>query len=293
MVEGIIIKGIGGFYYVKTNNGIYECRARGVFREDNITPLIGDKVKIRVNDLDKTGYVEEVMERKTELIRPPVANITQAVVVMSAKDPSLNLWLLDRFLVLSEEQNLNVVIVINKIDLDNSSFVEDIYKIYTDIGYKVILSSCKLNRGIHELKEALKDEITVFAGPSGVGKSSVLNEIQPNLKLETSEISKKTKRGRHTTRHVELIELEIGGYVLDTPGFSSLELDFIKKEEEVQYYFKEIRKYSNRCKFNSCLHFKEPNCEVKNQVESENISRERYKNYLNFLEEIKRHNRRY
>lgn len=293
MLEGIIVKGIGGFYYVKTHKGVYECRARGVFREDKITPLIGDKVKIRENDLDKTGYVEEVMKRTTELIRPPVANITQAVVVMSAKEPSLNLWLLDRFLVLSGEQNLNIAIIINKTDLDDGSDIEAIYETYTDIGYKVILYSTISNIGIEELGKVLKDETTVFAGPSGAGKSSILNTIQPNLKLETGEISKKTKRGKHTTRHVELVELNIGGYVLDTPGFSSLNLDFIKKEEDLQHYFKEIKKYSDSCKFNSCLHLKEPSCEIKKQVELGNMSEERYKNYLNFMEEVKRNARRY
>ncbi|MBW4828634.1 MAG: ribosome small subunit-dependent GTPase A [Clostridiaceae bacterium] len=293
MVEGIIIKGIGGFYYVKTDTGIYECRARGVFRENKITPLIGDRVKIRENNLDMTGYVEEIMERKTELIRPPVANVTQAVIVMGVKSPSLNLWLLDRFLVLAEEQKLNVVILINKIDLDNNSIAKNIYKTYSSMGYKVILSSCTLNKGVDILKEVLKDEVTVFAGPSGVGKSSVLNKVQPNLKLKTGEISEKTKRGKHTTRHVELIELDVGGYVLDTPGFSSLKLDFIETENELQHYFKDIRKYSDHCKFNSCLHVKEPDCEVKKQLELGNISEERYNNYLNFLDEVKRNTRRY
>ena len=293
VIEGIIVKGIGGFYYVKTDTGIYECRARGVFRENKITPLIGDRVKIRENNLDMTGYVEEIMERETELIRPPVANVTQAVIVMSVKSPSLNLWLLDRFLVLAEEQKLNVVIVINKIDLDNNSIGKNIYENYSNMGYKVILSSCTLNKEIDTLKEVLKDEVTVFAGPSGVGKSSILNRIQPNLKLKTGEISEKTKRGKHTTRHVELIELDAGGYVLDTPGFSSLKLDFIETEGELQQYFKDIRKYSGHCKFNSCLHVKEPDCEVKKQLELGNISKERYNNYLNFLDEVKRNTRRY
>lgn len=293
MVEGIIVKGVGGFYYVKTDTGIYECRARGVFRENKITPLIGDRVKIRENNLDMTGYVEEIMERKTKLIRPPVANVTQAVIVMSVKSPSLNLWLLDRFLVLAEEQKLNVVMVINKIDLDNNSIGKNIYETYSNMGYKVILSSCALNKELDTLKEVLKDEVTVFAGPSGVGKSSILNRIQPNLKLQTGEISDKTKRGKHTTRHVELIELDIGGYVLDTPGFSSLKLDFIRIEGELQRYFKDIRKYSEHCKFNSCLHVKEPACEVKKQLELGNISKERYNNYLSFLDEVKRNTRRY
>lgn len=287
MLEGIIIKGIGGFYYVKTNDGIIECRARGVFRERNITPLIGDKVLIRISKEDNTGYVEEILPRKSQLTRPPVANITQAIVIMSIKDPHINCWLLDRFLVMAEHENLNVKICLNKIDLASNEEIDLIDKIYNKTEYNIIKTSTKTNEGVSELKNLLKDNITAFAGPSGVGKSSLLNEIDPRLNLEIGEVSKKNTRGKHTTRHVELIDLDTNTYVLDTPGFSSINLDFIKSEIELGKYFKEIADYSNGCRFISCLHHKEPGCEVKEQVEEGNVSRSRYENYLLFLDEIK------
>lgn len=292
MLDGVITKGIGGFYYVKTKRGVYECRARGVFREENITPLVGDKVLIRESDSDKTGYVEEIFERKTELKRPPVANVSQAVIVASIKNPDPNLWLLDRFLVLAEGVGINIVIVINKVDLVDKNTIDSICKTYEKARYKVILTSSMTDEGIDELKETLKDNVTVFAGPSGVGKSSLLNKIQKKLELKTGEISNKTKRGKHTTRHTELLELEFGGYVLDTPGFSSLNLDFIEKEEDLKYYFKEIEEYSTQCKFTSCLHISEPGCQVREKVESGEIGKTRYENYLSFINEIKS-NRRY
>lgn len=287
MLEGVIIKGIGGFYYVKTREDIYECRARGIFREENITPLIGDKVLIRLSEEDNTGYIEKIFDRKSQLIRPPVANITQAIIVMSIKKPNINCWLLDRFLVMIEHKNLDIKICLNKIDLANEEDISLIEDIYSKAQYKIIKTSTKTGVGILELKESLKDNITVFAGPSGVGKSSLLNKINPRLKLETGNVSKKTTRGKHTTRHVELIDLDSRSYVLDTPGFSSLNMDFIEEDVELSRYFREIHEYSHRCKFIGCLHDREPNCEVKKQVEEGNISRERYENYLQFLEEIK------
>ncbi|NLW23160.1 MAG: ribosome small subunit-dependent GTPase A [Tissierellia bacterium] len=285
MLEGIIVKGIGGFYYVKTKEGIFECRARGVFREENITPLIGDRVLIRVNQEDNTGYIEEIKSRKSQLVRPPVANITQIIIVMSIKKPDLNFWLLDRLLVLAEHEKLDINICLNKIDLANREIVAEICAIYHK--YRVIKTSVITGDGIEDLKEILKNNVTVFAGPSGVGKSSLLNRIKPGLKLKTSDVSKKTARGRHTTRHVELIELDSDSFVLDTPGFSSLDLDFIEREAELGEYFREFNTYSDKCKFVGCLHDKEPDCEVKRQVEAGNISPSRYNNYLQFLDEIK------
>ena len=287
MIEGIIIKGVGGFYYVKTQECIYECRARGVFREDNITPLIGDNVLIRISEEDDTGYIEKVMERKSQLIRPPVANVTQAIIVMSIKKPNINFWLLDRFIVMAEHQNLNIGICLNKMDISSEDEAKRIDKNYDKTKYPIIKTSTKTGEGIEDLKKFLKNNVTVFAGPSGVGKSSLLNAIHPGLELKTGDVSKKTTRGKHTTRHVELIEIDPQSYVLDTPGFSSLNLDFIRSEEELSQYFVEIYEYNDKCKFINCLHHKEPNCEVKRQVEKGNISLERYENYLQFLEEIK------
>lgn len=291
MIDGIIMKGIGGFYYVRTSNEIVECRARGIFREENLTPLVGDKVKIRINEEDNSGYIEEIYPRTSQLTRPPVANITQAIVVMSIKKPDINTWLLDRFLIMAEHENLEIIICINKCDLspDDGKTLKEIYE---KIGYKVINSSVKFDKGIDELKGVLKDNISVFAGPSGVGKSSLLNKINENFKLETGDVSAKTKRGKHTTRHVELFELHDNAYVLDTPGFSSLNLDFINDELEVRDYFKEILNFGQNCRFKSCLHVNEPDCEVKKALEEGLINKERYKNYLLFIDEIKK-NRRY
>lgn len=292
MLSGRIIKGIGGFYYVETEKGVYECKARGLFRKHNTIPLVGDKVLIRVSEEDNTGYIEEIMDRSSQLIRPPVANITQAIIVMSIKEPDINLWLLDRFLVMAEYEGLDTIICINKIDLTKNEELESIVNIYNKAGYSVVMTSAKTRDGIEELKRKLKNNITVFAGPSGVGKSSLLNKIDKRLGLETGEISKKTARGKHTTRHVELIDIGSNSYVLDTPGFSSLSLNFIKEEVQLSSCFREIDKYSHKCKFSGCLHYKEPGCEVKKQMELGNINKIRYENYINFLEEI-RNTRRY
>lgn len=287
MVDGIIVKGIGGFYYVKTEDRVIESRARGVFREEKITPLIGDRVRVRISDEDKSGYVEEIYERTSQLRRPPVANITQAIIVMSIKEPDINTWLLDRFLMMAEYENLEIIICLNKVDLDPRGALR-LKEIYEIAGYKVIETSTLSERGIDKLKDILKDNISVFAGPSGAGKSSLLNLVSPGFNLETGDISNKTKRGKHTTRHVELLELNKNSFVLDSPGFSSLNVDFIEEDNQIKDYFREISKYGENCRFNSCLHHNEPNCEVKRQVEEGNISRERYENYILFLDEIKK-----
>ncbi|MDR7869895.1 MAG: ribosome small subunit-dependent GTPase A [Tissierellaceae bacterium] len=291
MLEGIIIKGIGGFYYVKTDEGIIESRARGVFRDNNITPLVGDKVKIRISEEDGTGYVVDVEERKTQLLRPAVANVTQAIIVASIKNPNINTWLLDKFLLMAEYEGLDVVICLNKYDLDES-LSEKYREIYQKAGYKVMLTSCKLDIGINSLKEQLSNNISVFAGPSGVGKSSLLNKVDERLNLETGSVSNKTKRGKHTTRHIELLELSENSFILDTPGFSSLNLDFIEDETYVKKNFREINKYGTECRFLTCLHDKEPGCAVKEKVQEGIIDEERYNNYILLLNEV-RNIRRY
>jgi len=291
MLEGIIVKGIGGFYYVKTKEGIIESRARGVFRDEEITPLVGDRVKIRVSQEDGTGYIVDIEERKTQLLRPPVANVTQAIVVMSIKDPKINSWLLDKFLLMAEYEGLDVIICLSKYDLDKKK-AEYYADIYRRAGYRVILTSCKLGIGIEELRYSLKNNISVLAGPSGVGKSTLLNTIDSRFNLATGRVSSKTKRGRHTTRHIELLELDEDSYILDTPGFSSLNLDFIEDESQVRNYFREIHKHGGDCRFLSCLHHKEPNCAVKDRVEEGIIDKERYENYLLLLDEV-RNIRRY
>ncbi len=293
MIEGRIIKGIGGFYYVDTDNGLYECRARGIFRKNKITPLVGDFVKISVVDEEnKKGVVEEIAERETELVRPPIANVNKALIVFAVKNPTPHLSLLDRFIVLAERENLEIVIIFTKIDLDDDNTFEKIKNIYEPCGYKVIGVSNLEKKNIDKVKEELKDNTVVFAGPSGVGKSSLLNEIDKNFKLKTGDVSDKIKRGKHTTRHAELFELEFGGMVADTPGFSSLTLDDIE-DVDLKDYFIEFDNYDD-CKFGSrCIHQNEPNCAVKEAVENGEIPKERYESYIQLLNEIRQGKRRY
>ena len=294
MINGKIIKGIGGFYYVDTENGLYECRARGIFRKNKITPLVGDRVSISVVDEEnKKGVVEEIEERDTELVRPPIANVDKALIVFAIKNPSPNLSLLDRFIVLAEKENLEIVIVFTKVDLDtDGELLGELKDTYEVSGYKVISVSNKLKLNIDKIKEELKENTVVFAGPSGVGKSSLLNEVDKNFELKTGEVSDKIKRGKHTTRHAELLKLECGGMVADTPGFSSLTLDDID-ESELKEYFIEFDKY-DECRFGSrCIHENEPSCAVKEAVENGDISKKRYESYIQLLNEIRSGKRRY
>ena len=294
MINGKIIKGIGGFYYVDTEKGLYECRARGIFRKNKITPLVGDRVSISVVDEEnKKGVVEEIEERDTELVRPPIANVDKALIVFAIKNPSPNLSLLDRFIVLAEKENLEIVIVFTKVDLDaDGELLEELKSIYEVSGYKVIPVSNKLKLNIDKIKEELKENTVVFAGPSGVGKSSLLNEVDKNFELKTGEVSDKIKRGKHTTRHAELLKLECGGMVADTPGFSSLTLDDTD-ESELKEYFIEFDKYDD-CRFGSrCIHENEPSCAVKEAVENGEISKKRYESYIQLLNEIRSGKRRY
>ena len=294
MINGKIIKGIGGFYYVDTEKELYECRARGIFRKNKITPLVGDRVSISVVDEEnKKGVVEEIEERDTELVRPPIANVDKALIVFAIKNPSPNLSLLDRFIVLEEKENLEIVIVFTKVDLDtDGKLLDELKNIYEVSGYKVIPVSNKLKLNIDKIKEELKENTVVFAGPSGVGKSSLLNEVDKNFELKTGEVSDKIKRGKHTTRHAELLKLECGGMVADTPGFSSLTLDDID-ENELKEYFIEFDKY-DECRFGSrCIHENEPSCAVKEAVENGEISKKRYDSYIQLLNEIRSGKRRY
>ena len=293
MIEGRIIKGIGGFYYIETEKGLYECRARGIFRKNKITPLVGDFVKISVVDEDnKKGVVEEIQERKTELVRPPIANVNKALIVFAVKNPTPHLSLLDRFIVLAERENLEIVIILTKIDLDDDNTFEKIKNIYEPCGYKVIGVSNLENKNIDKVKEELKDNTVVFAGPSGVGKSSLLNQIDSNFQLKTGDVSDKIKRGKHTTRHAELFELKFGGMVAETQGFSSLTLDDIE-DIDLKDYFIEFEDYDD-CKFGSrCIHQNEPNCAVKEAVENGEIPKERYESYIQLLNEIRQGKRRY
>ena len=294
MIEGIITKGIGGFYYIDTDQGIYECRARGIFRKEKVTPLVGDNVKISIVDEEnKKGVLEEIKKRDTELVRPPISNVNKAIIVFAIKNPNPNLSLLDRFIVLAEREGLDIVIVLTKADLATDEELLKLKSIYQTSGYKVIPVSNESKINIDKVKEELKGNIVVFAGPSGVGKSTLLNNIDSKFQLQTGEVSDKIKRGKHTTRHAELLKLECGGMVADTPGFSSLTLDDIE-EDELKEYFIEFDEFSDECKFGGrCMHENEPICGVKEGVNENKIAKERYESYLQLLKEKRQSKRRY
>src|SRR5690606_32702017 len=293
MPEGKIIKSLSGFYYVKSEQGIVQCRGRGVFRKREITPLVGDMVEF-IAENDREGYIIGIKERVNELVRPPISNVDQAILVFSTKNPDFSHHLLDRFLVMIESKRIDTIIVSTKKDLLSEDELEEMIKYiedYRSIGYPTLFVSAKNKDGISELYPLIKEKVSVIAGQSGVGKSTLLNALRPDLNLETKEISKHLGRGRHTTRHVELLEIE-GGYVADTPGFSSL--DFIDIEmEDLSFCFPEMRERLNDCKFRGCLHDKEPQCAIKAAVNEGEIANYRYENYLSFLNEIRNRKPRY
>ena len=287
MIQGIIIRGVGGNYYVDTDNGLIECRARGLFRNQNIKPLVGDRVLIRLTEENnKYGYIEEIQERKNEMKRPLVANIDQIIIVFAVKNPEPSFLLLDKLLIASEINNLKPIICFNKADLVDNSYLEKFKCIFLNTNYKVIFTSKYNTQLLEGFEDILKDKVTLFAGPSGVGKSSLMNAIDSGFELKTGEISEKLKRGKHTTRHAEIYKLSFGGFVVDTPGFSSFDINEIEFDELTDFY-PEIKIFSDDCKFSNCVHNKEPNCAVKKAVENKEISEIRYNNYIKILEEIK------
>lgn len=294
MLKGRIMKGIGGFYYIDTENGLYECKARGIFRKDKVTPLVGDDVEIQILDEEsKKGVIEKIFDRKSELIRPSIANVDTAVIVFAAKDPDPSFSLLDRFIVLAEKENLDIIICINKVDADEGKAFERVKETYEKCGYQIIAISTFTGEGLGELREAIQGRTVVFSGPSGVGKSSILNSIDKNLRLKTGDISKKLGRGKHTTRHAELLRLDEHTTVADTPGFSSLTVNHIE-ERELKEYFIEFTKYEEECRFfTDCIHESEPGCAVKEAVENGEISQIRYESYIQLINEIRDSNRRY
>ena len=287
-MKGKIIKGIAGFYYIYAENDeVYECKAKGIFRKDNRKPLVGDNVEIEVLDeQEKEGSVTAILPRKNSLIRPAVANVDQAFVIFAMENPKPNFMLLDRFLIMMEKENVPAVICFNKKDLATEEELEFLYETYKSCGYQVILSSTFNGEGLEEIREMLKGKTTVVAGPSGVGKSSITNALQENVQMETGEISKKLKRGKHTTRHSQVIPVGKDTYLMDTPGFSSLYLTDIE-EQELKDYFPEFREYENQCRFQGCRHIHEPGCAVKEALNNHKISSLRYEDYLGLHEEIK------
>jgi ribosome biogenesis GTPase / thiamine phosphate phosphatase len=290
MEHGIITKGIAGFYYVKLEEGnIVECKARGRFRKEGISPVVGDRVLVELIDQDH-GTISEIEERKTLIIRPLVANVDQAIVVFAVKKPDINFTLLDKLLISIEHYNLDTIICFNKNDLDDDKSFDYAAEIYRNIGYKVIRTNGLLGDGIEEIKCEIEGKISVFAGPSGVGKSTISNKLQNAIKMETGEISQKISRGKHTTRHAELIEVNSNTFIVDTPGFSSLDLDFINPED-LDYVFKEFRRYLGECKYTSCFHHKEQSCRIKEEVEKGNIPAQRYDAYVDILSELQKNRR--
>ncbi|NLZ39381.1 MAG: ribosome small subunit-dependent GTPase A [Firmicutes bacterium] len=289
-MRGIIVRAVGGFFDVRTaEEKEYRCRARGRFKKSDTGIYVGDYVRF-TRLTDREGVLEEIEPRRSLMIRPPIANINQVVIVCAPQEPPLSLQLLDRLLVLAANQQLRAVICINKTDLLHAdlSYLQDIY--VETAGCTVLFTSAKYKKGIEQLKKELAGYLSVFAGQSGAGKSSLLNSLQLGLKLKTGRVSTKSKRGRHTTRHVELIPLPDGGFVADSPGFSQLKLTGIKSDE-LDNFFPEFVKVKAKCRFLSCMHAEEPDCAVKAAVEAGIIARSRYEHYLFFLNEIREQER--
>ena len=293
-MQGKIIKGIAGFYYIETHDArIYECKAKGIFRKDNVKPLVGDNVMIDIIDEEnKKGNITKILPRKNRLLRPPVANVDQAVILFAIVKPDPNYNLLDRFLIMMRQQNLPVIICFNKQDIATQEEQQELYNAYEKCGYKVLFISVKEEKGLDELKELLRGKTTTLAGPSGVGKSSLLNKLVPDALMQTGELSRKIDRGKNTTRHSELFfvsELSEGEdetYLFDTPGFTSLNLNDVTTDNLMQYY-PEFEEFEPECRFGGCSHIAEPDCGVKNALSEGKISAVRYENYKIIYEDLK------
>ena len=292
-MHGKIIKGIAGFYYVYSEENpdkcgkIYECKAKGVFRKDNIKPLVGDDVQMDVLEEEKlTGNIVKILPRRNQLIRPAVANIDQALVIFAIVKPEPNFNLLDRFLIMMEQQGLNSIICFNKQDIATQEEKEELRRSYETCGYRVLFVSARENEGMEELKALLHGRTTAVAGPSGVGKSSIINCLNPEAGMATGDISKKIARGKHPTRHSEIIALHEDTYIMDTPGFTSLRL-FDMEKEELQGYYPEFARYEAYCRFAGCAHISEPGCGVKEALEAGKISQVRYHNYKLLYQELR------
>ncbi len=284
-MKGLIIKGIGGFYYVKTANGIFQAKGRGIFKKRGLTLAVGDQVDIEVLE-DGNAVINSVEERKNQFIRPPIVNVDNFVVVFAIKNPKPNFSIVDKFLIMAEQHGIQPIICVNKSDLADDEERKEIEAIYKDI-YPVIFVSGKTGEGIDALKKEIGTHKIAFAGPSGVGKSTITNKIIPEANMETGDISSKTNRGKHTTRHVEIFETAEGGMVFDTPGFTSF--DILEADEaELMDYYPEIAELKGQCKFDNCFHLKEPLCRVREAVEEGKIHKVRYESYVANMEELKK-----
>lgn len=286
MIDGRIIKGIGGFYYVETTDAIYECKARGIFRKQGISPLVGDTVKISVN-VNAENTIDDIIDRKNSLVRPPLANLDQLFIVASLVDPNINTTVIDRLIGIAELKNIEPIIVLTKIDLSQDA---EYYKnIYEKAGFKVILCDNNTGQGSDKVKELIKGNISAFSGNTGVGKSSLLNSIDSSLEISTGETSKKLGRGKHTTRHCELYKIN-GGYVADTPGFSYIELERYEKimKDDLPLCFREFEPFLEKCRFQTnCSHINDKGCAVVDAVNKGLISKERHQSYIDLYNEVK------
>ncbi len=290
-LEGRIISSIGGFYYVEAanleneENGVYECRARGIFRKNKISPLVGDRVLIDVLE-DKTGSVAAILERQNQLVRPPVANLEQLIIVISVADPSPVPLVIDQMIAIAEKNRIEPIVVINKVDLGDASVWENTYR---TAGFPVIVLSALDHESVEPLRRIMAGKISAFTGNSGVGKSSLLNALYPAMELATGEISQKLGRGRHTTRTVTLYSLPEGGYIADTPGFSSLDMERAQPilKDELPDCFREFAEYIGECRFTSCAHVKEKECAIRQAVEEGKIPLSRYESYVALYEQVK------
>ena len=287
-MRGKIVKGISGFYYVHVaETGIYECKAKGIFRNQKIKPLVGDDVEIVVLDEEKRiGNVEKILPRTRELIRPAVANIDMALVIFAAAKPDPNFNLLDRFLCMMEYQKVPVTICFNKCDLVTEKQREVLRKIYEPAGYELLFTSAKTQENVEKLKSVLQGKMTAVAGPSGVGKSSLINDLQDAVQMQTGGISDKIERGKHSTRHSQIIPIAENTYILDTPGFSSMDLPGFSKEDLWTCYPEFVR-FEPECRFIGCSHIGEPDCGVKTALAEGKISQVRYDNYVQLYQEMK------
>ncbi|WP_252243631.1 MULTISPECIES: ribosome small subunit-dependent GTPase A [unclassified Clostridium] len=282
-MKGKIIKGIAGFYYVKVEENLIECKARGKFRHKDVKPMVGDNVVIQVEN-DK-GVIESIEKRSSELLRPAVANISLAFVVFAIKSPDINFDLLNKFLVLCEYNHIEAIVCLNKVDLVSEEERENVKKRINDIGYEVLYINAKEGLGTDILKEKINGNITVLCGPSGAGKSTLINKLTNKEHMLTGIVSEKIGRGKHTTRHSELIEVS-NGYIVDTPGFSTLEIKELMNKEDLKYCFPEFEEHNESCKYRGCLHNKEPKCAIKQAVEEGKVNKYRYEFYIKTLEEI-------
>ncbi len=283
-LSGVIIKGIGGFYYVEVADSVFECKARGIFRKEKITPLVGDRVEISVDENNK-GTIESIKERKTELSRPPIANVDKIFIVASIVEPLPNTVVIDMMTAIAQQNGIEPSIIITKTDLSDVDWLYDIYKM---TGYDVFCVSPVSGEGIDAVRDALRGHISAFTGNSGVGKSTLLNSLDKSLSLDAGEISEKLGRGRHTTRHVELFKIN-GGYVADTPGFTSLDIEgneYISKED-LPFCFKEFLPYLGKCKFSTCNHVGDKGCKIVEAVENGIISKSRHNNYIAMYNNVK------